>query len=75
MERRRMRGVDLYGRSSLDGGPRRQAAALFTASLAAGWARGMDGLLSLEESQRAQEQVLCRDPKALPLKNRIKAQN
>lgn len=48
-------------------GRRRQAAALFTASLAAGWARGMDGLRSPEESQRAQKQVLCGDPRALPL--------
>lgn len=75
MERRRMRGVDLYGRSPLDGGQEAASSGSFH-SIPCGWVgQGMDGLRFLEGSQRAQKQVFCGDPRALPLKNRIKGQN
>lgn len=74
---RRVRGVDLYGRSPLDSGPEAVGSGSFH-SIPFGWVGqgGRTGSRSLGGSQRAQEQVLCGEtPERAPLKNRIKAQN
>lgn len=75
MERGRMRGVDLYGRSPLDGGLEAASGGSFH-SIPCGWVGqgGWTDCARLKEAKGLKSRF-CAETPALPLKKRIKAQN
>lgn len=67
LERGRVRGVDLYGRSPLDSGPEAVGIGSFhSIPCAAGWARGKDGLQLSRRKPKSSKAGFVQRPQNAP---------